>query len=234
MIFVAETDRTRKSPFRPVDKIKKILSSSSALRILNEELVVKTPESLGEYSVDIQFSLPLAPKSRLRFPYSDIVNIRAHSMHDYSNQDQAVLRMRDCFEIAINKIKPTSDSILLGFDFQIKNDSFMKKLIRKDVQSDIPRGQEEEISQYWIHAQLKEPKILESQYGRLDLRDIDFSVNVAISQDLKTAIPRDFVRNMRIIAEWIKTKDRVKKWRLLDRALGGLYLSAPTGTDEYI
>jgi len=115
----------------------------------------------------------------------------------------------------MDRIQPSGENLLLNFGFRIKDDQFVKKLVQKNVQRDSPRELNDELDEYWMHAQLKEPKIFRRKgYGRLDLRDIDFSVNVGIHQDLKTAIPSDFVRNLKIISEWIKTKDRVEKWRL--------------------
>jgi hypothetical protein len=214
VIFLKDVKKPRKDSFRSVERINRILSSTSAVKISREELIVKTPESIGDYSVAIQIEKQPPSASKLRFPPVDIVNLYAHSMPDYANQSHAITKLDDGYEISLDRILPKSDSLLLNFEFRIKDENFVKNLVRKDVQCDIPRGLEEEISEYWMHAQLKDLSILESRFGRLDLRDIDFGVNVAIHQDLKTAIPSDFVRNLRIIAEWIKTKDQVKKWRL--------------------
>jgi len=209
--LMSDISKTAKSLFGLVEKINKTLSEMKDLEILNQELVAKTPELLGEYSVAIS-SGPFVRK--LKFPFPAIVNLYAHSMPDYSDQRQAISRLKDGFEISLDRILPTSNNLLLSFEFRIKDNKFVKKLVRKDVQHDSPRGLEDESDEYWMHAQLKHLKILERLYRRLDLRDIDFGVNVAVHQDLKTAIPSDFVRNLKIIAEWIKTKDRVKKWRL--------------------
>ena len=53
----------------------------------------------------------------------------------------------------------------------------------------------------------------------MDLRDIDFNVNVGIHQDLKTAISKDFIRNLQVVKEWIRSGDRTEKWRLGHRHL---------------
>ena len=205
--------KTAKSLFGLAEKINKTLSAMN-IKILNQELSVKTPELLGEYSTAIQIPSRSPSIRKLKFPFSRIVSLYAHSMPDFSDQSQAISRLENGFEISIDRVQPTSNNLLLNFEFHIKDDKFVRNLVRKDVQRDSPRGLEDEIDEYWMHAQLKYPKILKRRYERLDLRDIDFDVNVAIHQDLKTAIPSDFRRNLKIIAKWIKTKDRVEKWKL--------------------
>jgi len=209
---MSDIHNTARSLFGLPEKIHKTLSKMKGLKILNQEIVAKTPELLGEYSVAIS-SGPFI--SKLKFPFPAIANLDIHSMPDYSDQRQVISRLRDGFEISLHRIQPPSEDLLLRFGFHIKDDKFVKNLVQKNVQRDSPRGSKNEVDEYWMHAQLKEPKIFErGGYGRLDLRDIDFGVNVAVHQDLKTAVPSDFVRNLKIISEWIKTKDRVKKWRL--------------------
>lgn len=208
---MSDVVKSARSLFNLPEKINKMLSAIEGIEILNQELIAKTPELLGEYSVAI--SRPIV--SKLNFPFPSILSLDVHSLPSYSDQRQAVYRSKDGFEISAERIRPVSDTLLLQFTYRIKDDKFTKKLVQKNVQRDTPRGLEDEVDEYWMHAQLTDPKIFKRKgYGRLDLRDIDFGVSVAVHQDLKTAIPSDFARNLKIISEWIKTKDRVKKWRL--------------------
>lgn len=209
---MSDIDRTTRSLFSLPEKINKILSSIKGVKILNQELIAKTPELVGEHTVAISNDPSV---DKLKFPLHTKVNLEVHSLPDYADQRQAISALGDSFEVSINRIQPIGDRLLLRFTYPIKDDKFVRNLVRKDVQRDSPRGLENELEEYWMHAQLTNPKILMGKgYRRLDLKDIDFGVNVAVSQDLKTAIPSDFVRNLKIISEWIKTKDRVLKHRL--------------------
>lgn len=51
-------------------------------------------------------------------------------------------------------------------------------------------------------------------YKNIELRDLDFFVNVAIHQDIKTSIPKSFARQLEVLLEWSETSDREKKMRL--------------------
>lgn len=209
---MSDIAKSARSLFGLPERIIKMLSAMKGIEVLNQEILAKTPELLGEYSVAISVGSSI---SELKLPFSDIATLDVYSLPNYSHQRQAISRLADGFEIALGRIQPTGDNFLLRFGFRIKDDRFVNKLVRKDVQHDSPAGVRDDLDEYWMHAQLKHPELLEREgYGRLDLQDIDFGVSVAVHQDLKTAIPSDFVRNLKIISEWIKTKDRVRKWRL--------------------
>lgn len=209
---MADTSKGARDLFRLPKKIYRGLSKVKDLEILNQEILAKTPELEGEYSIAIS---GISSKTKLEFPFAEIKSLSVHSMPDYSHQGQAILRLKDGFGISLNQIQPFKESLLLRFGYQIKDNRFVDRLVQKNVQRDSLGGLGDDIDEYWMHAQLKHPEWLrEEGYSRLDLEDIDFGVSVAVHQDLKTAIPSDFVRNLKIISEWAKTKDRVKKYRL--------------------
>ena len=66
-------------------------------------------------------------------------------------------------------------------------------------------------NEYWMHAQLKNLRALQTNYGKLDLQDVDFFVDVAVHQDIKTKIPKTFTADLEIIEKWILEKERGKK-----------------------
>lgn len=61
---------------------------------------------------------------------------------------------------------------------------------------------------------LKHLDIFRMTYKNIELRDLDFFVNVAIHQDIKTSIPKSFARQLEVLLEWSETSDREKKMRL--------------------
>jgi len=199
-------------------KIYRLLSEAKALKILNQELFIKVPELIGEYSVAIQVQPNIPFGRKLRFSVPNVINVRARTLDDFSDETQAIRKQADDFELLIDEIRSESDRLLLTFEYRLKNDKFLNDLVHRDSQRDVSKS-EGDIDEYWMHAQLKHPKILRSKYGRLDLRDIDFNVNVGIHQDLKTAISKDFIRNLQVVKEWIRSGDRTEKWRLGHRHL---------------
>jgi hypothetical protein len=84
-------------------------------------------------------------------------------------------------------------------------------LVQRDSQAE---SVSETKNEYWLHAQLKNLRALQTNYGRLDLLDLDLFLDVAVHQDVKPKIPTPFLEDLNIIAEWIAEKDRGKKWDL--------------------
>jgi len=68
--------------------------------------------------------------------------------------------------------------------------------------------------EYWMHAQLKHLSVLKTTYGRLDLRDMDFILDVGIHQTLKTRIPTQIIRELEVIRDLISETDRGRKFKL--------------------
>ena len=78
---------------------------------------------------------------------------------------------------------------------------------------------ESDSTKYWMVAQLKHLETLRSQYYRIDLRDVDFNVNVGVHQDVGTVIPNYFKEQLETIAELTKRKGRDEKFRLFYKLL---------------
>lgn len=213
IIKLTETASTTKILVQAAAKIYNSISEAKALKLLNQELFIKVPELLGEYSVAVQVRPHVPFGRKLTFSVANVTSMRARSLADFSDESQAIRKHGSSFDLLVDKIRTQTDKLLLSFEYRLKDARFLKDLVHRDVQRDISES-EGDIDEYWLHAQLKHPKVLKSKYGRLDLRDIDLNINVGIHQDLKTAVPNDFIRNLRIIKEWIRTKDRTKKWRL--------------------
>ena len=55
------------------------------------------------------------------------------------------------------------------------------------------------MNEYWMSAQLKHPKVLRDNlgYGRVDLKDVDVTVDVGIHNELKTTIPPAFIGRLK-------------------------------------
>ena len=73
---------------------------------------------------------------------------------------------------------------------------------------------EEGSTKYWVVAQLKHLESLKSKYCRIDLRDVDFNVDVGIHQDVVTKIPSAFKEQLETISELTKRKGRSEKFKL--------------------
>jgi hypothetical protein len=149
----------------------------------------------------------------LKFELPNVFSFRARSLGDFCDQSSAIRKYENTFELSTDKLNSPNNNVLLTFEYELDNEKFLDDLVSRDIQRDISKSGGDSDT-YWISAQLKHPKVLNSNYGRLDLRDVDVGVNVAVYQDLKSAIPHSFIRNLELIRDWIRTKDRTQKFRL--------------------
>lgn len=70
----------------------------------------------------------------------------------------------------------------------------------------------EDKNEYWMYAQLKEVDALKTKYGVIDLRDVDFFVNVDVHQEVDTTIPKPFRERLNAITDLTRTKDVNEKF----------------------
>ena len=194
----------------------KIYEILKACKIVSQEITVRVPESIGSYSlaIDIQQGRPVSRK--IKFPFQLVKRVQAHSLPMFAPQDQAVVRVHDGFELAVDRLSKDCEILLLTFEYKIEDPRFLENIVQKNVQVDTVG---EEKNEYWMHAQLKHLAALQTIYGGLDLRDIDVLVNVCVHQDIKTKIPQTFIRNLEVIKRLVQTRDRVEKWRLAQEHL---------------
>jgi hypothetical protein len=64
-------------------------------------------------------------------------------------------------------------------------------------------------------AQLKHPKVLIDKFGRFDVRDVDVTVDVGIATELKTTLPRPFVRRLNVFFELLSQRDPRQQWKVI-------------------
>lgn len=77
----------------------------------------------------------------------------------------------------------------LRFDHPIDTEKFIDAFV------DIRKAKEspgDEKNEYWMHAELKCPEVLKMKYNRVEIQNIDFTVNVGVSSDIKSIIPQTF------------------------------------------
>ena len=111
-------------------------------------------------------------------------------------------------KILLDKLSKDTDTFWATIEYDIKDNNFLNDLVQRDMQTE---SISETKNEYWMHAQLKNLRALQTNYGRLDLQDVDFFVDVAVHQDIKTKIPKPFTVDLEIVAKWISEKERGEK-----------------------
>lgn len=182
-------------------------------KITSQEIRVKCPDNIGEYSVafEIRRGLLKRLKRKIPFDHPDLRRVSMHSTPLMKSESDAIVYTENGFEILLDKLSKDTDTFWATIEYDIKDKKFLDELVQRDRQTESITATKNE---YWMHAQLKNLRALQTNYGRLDLQDVDFFVDVAVHQDLKTKIPKPFTEDLEIIAKWISEKEREKKHKL--------------------
>lgn len=184
-------------------------------KITSQELKVKCPDNIGEYSVAFEIKRGLGGLKRLKrkisFDHPDIRRVSIHSTPLMKSESEAIAHTENGFAILLDKLSKYTDTFWAVVEYDIKDREFLDGFVQRDTQTESITDVRNE---YWMHAQLKHLKPLQTNYGRLDLQDVDFLVDVAVHQDIKTKIPKPFTKDLEIIAKWMSEKERGRKWKL--------------------
>jgi hypothetical protein len=193
--------------------IDKILSEDFNIR--GRDMIIECPESLQKYSLTFEskkkFLLP--NKKRIRLGPVRRVNIRPiQSLKPIFN---AITFLDDGFEINLDCLEP-GETYILDLEYIISDPNFIDSLVYKKVAQETPHNG---VQDYWMAAQLKHLKVLQQDFGYVDLRDIDFSVDVSIYQDIKMKIPRIFGEKIETIIRLTQPIGRSDQGKLLSRLI---------------
>lgn len=184
-------------------------------KITSQEIKVKCPDNIGEYSVAFEIRRGLLGLKRLKrkipFDHPDLRRVSMHSTPLMKSESDAIVYTENGFEILLDKLSKDTDTFWATIEYDINDKKFLDDLVQRDRQTE---STTEAKNEYWMHAQLKNLRALQTKYGRLDLQDVDFFVDVAVHQDIKTKIPKPFTEDLEIIAKWISEKERGKKYKL--------------------
>ncbi len=154
-------------------------------RIENQEITIQCPEQLETLSVCFEATGGVIGK-KVRFPFKRPIRVHLRPLRsgvDLSGQTLTVTE--DGFEIDTRGMSET-DLFLLEVQYEVDQKDFLDALVQRSAAREVPKDKERE---YWMHAQLKHPKVLRTKYGRLDLQDVDFKIDVGVSSDIKAVIP---------------------------------------------
>jgi hypothetical protein len=205
-------------------KIDDVLRGS--YKILSQEITVLCPEQIETVSIAFEASGGVIGK-KIRLPFGKPLRARLRPLRSGENiADNSLLMTRDGFEID-TKGMAGSDLFLLDVEYQIRTPDFVDALVQRNVAREVPKDKERE---YWMHAELKHPKVLRTRVGKLDLRDLPFDVDVAVSSDIKMVIPQTFKREIEIGAQVLAEREPHRK-ALLARAHAAAMRSRGTGRD---
>jgi hypothetical protein len=213
IVFSGGKDVVKKAMEGVMDKAGHVESKlSEHFDIVGQEIIIKCPERIQEYS------LALTPKessflhlnSVVNFDYGRVNKATVTQLRGYVPMSQAVVIKDSGFAIDFKQLRK-GETYLVDVEYGIEYDNFTEALVTLESAEETPN---EDNQQYWMLAQLKQLDALKGKYGRIDLRDLDFSVNVGIAQDIKTALPSQFRNGLELLNSAVKKSGRGETWNV--------------------
>lgn len=209
-------ERTVKSIVKKADSLEQIFRND--FKIEGQEMTVLCPESTQKFSIALTPKTShLLPKS-VKFPYGIPIRIELRQVMGLLNLSDAVEIMTNGFKVKLNKLTP-GELYILDVEYHIDDHRFVDTLVDRPRPYDVPHTPDENIRQYEMSAQLKHLSVLKQKYYNVNLRDVDFTVDIAVHQDVKTTVPGIFRQQMETLVEFSKKKGRSEKFRLMMRHL---------------
>ncbi|WP_135611130.1 hypothetical protein [Methanococcoides sp. AM1] len=190
------TDHALKNASKVYDTIR------GSYNVFPPEIVIYCPENIQKYSIVFEAKGGFLPK-KIKFPYGAARRIKLRPLRGLTDLSDAVVRTTDGFELKTKSME-SEDTFILDLEYDIQDPNYITSLVERHHAKEIPSTDSHE---YWMHAELKHPKVLKTKYGKLELQDIDFNVDVGISGDINTVIPDAFKKELQIGVEILKETD---------------------------
>jgi hypothetical protein len=209
-------ERAVKSIVKKADSVEQIFRDD--FKIEGQEMTVLCPEGVQKFSIALTPKTShLLPKS-VKFSYGVPIRIEIRQVMGLLNLSDAVEITTNGFKVKLNKLTP-GELYILDVEYHIDDHRFLDSLVDRTFPRDVPHTSDESIRQYEMSAQLKHLSVLKQKYYNVNLRDVDFTVDIAVHQDVKTTVPGIFRQQLETLVEFSKKKGRSEKFKLMMRSL---------------
>lgn len=187
---------------------------SEAFTVQGREMTILCPESIQKYSLSLIAKQSNFFNKKTKFELGKVRRANVRSIVGLQSID-AITVLDNGFELNLKKLKP-GEQYVLDVEYYLEDQNFIESLVSREKVNETPG---EDQTKYWMVAQLKHLESLKSEYCRIDLRDVDFNVNVGVHQDINTKIPGGFKEQLETISELTKKKGRDEKFKLFYKLL---------------
>ncbi len=213
MINILTSDDYRKLTERTLNSINTIIALikdfMGDIEILDKELILLCPQSVGR--LEMIFQLKKGIKRKRKFNIPSLRNVYVKPVISFIDVTHECIRFRshESFVLLYDKLSPDTPYIF-GIEFDIADPKFIKHLVHRKVQEDAL----EEHRRYWLHAQLRFVKGLEKIFPSIRINDLDFDVTIAVHEDVRVSIPSMFKKELEVIVKWLSETQRERKQEL--------------------
>lgn len=195
------------------EKIAKVLDKIRVLKKEGQGIYIKVPERICQYDAIVKVQQSGFLSKNIDFPLPEVDRVIGTCMPSLSSLENAIYRTLEGFSLSIEGIPDGTDFILMQFQYKIPSSSFISNLVEMSVSAEPFEYSDRD--EYWMHAQLKFPQILQKAYSHLRLQDVNLNVDVAVDNEISTAVPKYVIRGLRTIRRLLSESDRSKAHTLL-------------------
>ena len=189
-------------------------SISDAFSVQGREMTIICPESIQKYSLSLCAKQARFFKNKAKFEHGTVRRANIRSIVGLQPID-AITPLDNGFELDLKKLK-SGEEYVLDVEYFLEDQNFLDSLVNRESVNETPEG---DSTKYWMVAQLKHLESLKSKYYKIDLRDVDFNVNVGVHQDISTKIPSHFKDQLETIVQLTKKQGRGETFKLYQKLL---------------
>lgn len=181
------------------------------VEIHNPEVKITCPENTQKISLPFEIKKSgFIKKNKLQFQHGTPIRVSLRPLISGESLVDAIIFNENGFFIDAKKLTE-GGLYLLDMEYKLKTQSLLDGLVERNRSKEVPNNDEYE---YWMHAELKHPSVLRNKYAKLLLEDVDFGIDVGVSQDIDTVIPKQFKNELTITMQMIQENDPRKLQRL--------------------
>ena len=181
-----------------IDSIDTLLRGD--FNIQGREMRIDCPDSLQHYSVSFESKKSFLPR-KIRFNFGKVKRVAIKPVMSLNTIHEGINYLEDGFEIDLRKLE-SNELYLMDIDYKIEDKNFVDSLVQKKVSKD--SSSSGDVEEHWIEAHLKHVPSLKGKFACIELRDMDFGVDVSVHQDIKMKVPEAFQRQLATIMRLTK------------------------------
>lgn len=159
---------------------------SKYFEITDREIRIHCPERSQSYSATIDVKRVPLIKRKINLKHGRIRRASIRPIRSLRRID-AIQINDDGFTLDLGMLL-AGETYAMEIDYTLEDSEFLDSIVDRSTPRETPTAPE----QFWMVASLKHLDVLKSNYGTVDLYDLDFSVDVNITKDLETKIPKVF------------------------------------------
>ena len=165
---------------------------SEGFKIRGKEMSIECPQSIQHYSIAFETRGSSILSRKKKFEFGKVRRVSLRPIISLQSIPDSISYTDRGFVIDLKKIEPDT-LYLLDIDYFIEDRRFIDALVNKIVSKESFGNDKYE---YWMVAQLKHLDVLKQEFGFIELKDLDFSVDVSVYNDIKMKVPSVFKRQL--------------------------------------